>query len=306
MTNKARTSTASAGSVASSTATTSGASAQPASEWVARMDEAAAVIRERLGPAPQAAVVLGSGLGAFAEELENQIRLPYEDIPFFPRATVAGHAGQAVIGELDGVRVLALQGRAHAYEGHSAQEVAFPVRVLARLGVPLLVLTNAAGCVRPDWSAGELMRISDHINLSGRNPLVGPNDDTLGPRFPDLSYLWSPRLGELLLGCAGELGITLREGVYACMMGPSYETPAEVRMVRTLGADAVGMSTVPEAIAASHMGVQVVGISCLTNMAAGILDEPLSHADVTATANRARHDFIRLLNAFVPRAVGAI
>lgn len=274
-------------------------------DWLARMDEAVQVIRERLGPAPQAAVVLGSGLGAFAEKLENSRVLPYDQIPFFPAATVAGHEGRAVRGELQGISVLALQGRAHAYEGHSPEQVIFPTRVLARLGVPLLVLTNAAGCVRPDWSAGELMRISDHLNLSGKNPLVGPNDSRMGPRFPDLSYLWSPGLGELLDTCASELGMVLRHGVYACVMGPSYETPAEVRMLRTLGADAVGMSTVPEAIAASHMGMSVVGISCLTNMAAGILDQPLSHEAVTETAARARHDFIRLLSDFIPKAVRA-
>lgn len=272
-------------------------------DWVARIDEAASVLRARFEQQPLAAVVLGSGLGAFADTLENARALPYEEIPHFPRATVVGHAGTAVSGTLAGVPIIALSGRAHGYEGHSPQEVVFATRVLCRLGIRALVLTNASGCVRPDWKPGDLMRIDDHLNLSGRNPLVGPNDSRLGPRFPDLTRAWDPRLGEELQACAEGLGMELRAGTYACVMGPSYETPAEIRMLRTLGADAVGMSTVPEAIAAAHMGVPVAGIACLTNMAAGILDKPLSHAEVTETANLARDRFIALLAAFVPRAV---
>lgn len=272
-------------------------------DWVARMDEAAAVMRSRFEQQPAAAVVLGSGLGAFADQLEDATVIPYEDIPFFPRATVVGHEGRAVCGLLEGIPVLALQGRSHAYEGRTPAEVVFSTRVLCSLGIRMLVLTNASGCVRADWKPGDLMRITDHINMSGINPLVGENDSRLGPRFPDLTHAWDPRLGELLEECAAEIGLELRAGIYAGVLGPSYETPAEVRMLRTLGADAVGMSTVPEAIAAAHMGVPLTGISCLTNMAAGILDKPLSHAEVTETAARARDRFIGLLKAFIPRAV---
>lgn len=279
--------------------------ARPVLDQASRIDAAAARARQ-LGVAPEIGLVLGSGLGAFADRLEGAKSLPYDEIPHFPVSSVHGHAGRLVVGTLAGVRVVVMQGRVHGYEGYSAAEVVFPIRVLCRLGIRALVLTNAAGCVNAAWAPGDLMRITDHLNLSGRNPLEGPNDASLGPRFPDLSTAYDPRLGAALDDAAQATGLALRAGVYACLLGPSYETPAEIRMLRTLGADAVGMSTVPEAIAAAHMGVPVAGVSCLTNMAAGILDQPLSHAEVTETADRVRDQFVGLLEAFLPRASRAI
>jgi purine-nucleoside phosphorylase len=251
-------------------------------------------------------VILGSGLGPFADRLKDARSVAFDMIPKFPTSSVPGHAGRLVSGRLGDLRVIAMAGRVHGYEGYSAEEVVFPVRVLARLGIRALVLTNAAGCVNAHWSAGDLMRITDHLNLSGRNPLVGPNDARLGPRFPDLSRAYDPRLAKALDAAAASCGIQLRAGVYAQMLGPSYETPAEIRMLRTLGADAVGMSTVPEVIAAAHAGIPVAGISCLTNMAAGILDQPLSHEEVTSTAARMRDQFIALLEAFLPKVLPAL
>lgn len=277
-----------------------------ATGWLERIDEAAALVRSLAPGPPDIAVVLGSGLGAFADALEAPTGLAFSDIPHFPASSVVGHAGRLVAGTLRGARVVVLQGRVHGYEGYSAAEVAFPTRVVCRLGVRALVLTNAAGCLNPAWAPGELMRLTDHLNLSGRNPLVGPNEPALGPRFPDLSRTYDPRLARALEEAAAALGLPLRAGVYACLLGPSYETPAEIRMVRALGGDAVGMSTVPEAIAAAHMGVPVVGISCLTNMAAGLLDQPLSHAEVTETADRVREAFIALLAELMPRALAAL
>lgn len=276
-------------------------------DWLARIEEAAAFLRG-LGEAPQAAVILGSGLAAFAERLVGPVTVTFEQIPHFRPVSVAGHPGCLVSGRLGegGPRIVALQGRLHRYEGYSPAEVAFPARVLCRLGIRALVVTNAAGCIHPDWEPGDLMRIADHVNLSGDNPLVGPNDPQLGPRFPDLTRAYDPELASLLEASARSARLRLRAGIYACVLGPSYETPAEIRMLRALGADAVGMSTVPEVIAAAHMGVPVAGISCLTNMAAGILDQPLSHAEVTAAAAAASARFIALLEAFLPRAVEAL
>jgi len=275
-------------------------------DWVSRLDEAVAAVRSRAASRPLLGLVLGSGLGAFADTLDGAVSIPYGEVPHFPLSSVVGHAGRLVLGDVGGIPVVAMQGRVHAYEGYSADEVVFPIRLLARLGARAIVLTNAAGCVNPAWQAGDLMRMTDHLNMSGRNPLVGPNDSRLGPRFPDLSRTYSRELGAVLDTVAARLGVALRSGVYACMLGPSYESPAEIRMLRVLGADAVGMSTVPEAIAAAHMGVPVVGISCLTNMAAGILDQPLSHEEVTETANRVRDAFVALLAAFVPAAAAEL
>jgi purine-nucleoside phosphorylase len=272
----------------------------------ARIDAAAKKARTICDGVPDIGVVLGSGLGAFAERLEGARSLPFSELPHFPRSSVAGHDGKLVAGRLAGVRAVVMAGRVHGYEGYTAQEVAFPIRVLCALGVRAIVVTNASGCVNSSWSAGDLMRITDHINLTGRNPLLGLNDERLGPRFPDMGRAYDPRLGLALSEVAATLKIPLRAGVYAGVLGPCYETPAEIRMLRTLGADAVGMSTVFEVIAAAHAGVPLAGISCLTNMAAGILDRPLTHAEVTATASAGREQFISLLEAFLPRAVAAV
>ena len=252
------------------------------------------------------AVVLGSGLGAFAERLTSQTAVPFESLPGFPAPTVPGHRGRLVAGELAGVPVLALQGRVHGYEGHDAATVAFPARVLGVLGSRALIVTNAAGALNPDFAAGDLMRIADHLNLSGRNPLIGPNEDALGPRFPDLSRPYDARLAQALETAARESEIALRRGVYAQITGPSYETAAEVRALRLLGADAVGMSTVPEVIVAAQQRVPCCGISSITNAAAGISQDALSHEDVMEVAKRAEGTFARLLCAFIPRAAAAV
>src|SRR3989440_6254012 len=252
------------------------------------------------------AVVLGSGLGAFGDQLAGARSVAFGELPGLPPATVLGHAGRFVLGELSGVPVLAQQGRLHGYEGHDAATVAFPARGLGVLGARALVLTNAAGGVSPHLQPGDLMRITDHINLTARNPLVGPNEERLGPRFPDLSPAYNPRLAEALEVAARETGIALRRGVYAQFLGPSYETPAEVRMARTLGADAVGMSTVPEVIVAAHQSVPCCGISCITNHAAGIADKPLTHQEVVAVAQQVEGRFLQLLRAFLPRAAAAV
>jgi purine-nucleoside phosphorylase len=268
----------------------------------------AAVERVRLicDGVPDVGLVLGSGLGAFVDRLQDAKSLHFSDIPNFPQSSVVGHVGKLVFGRLGGIRVLAMAGRVHSYEGYDPSAVAFPVRVLGRLGIRALVVTNAAGCINAAWNPGELMRIADHINLTGRNPLVGPNDASFGERFPDMSHVYDPRLAQALESSAQTAGLTLRSGIYAGVLGPSYETPAEIRMLRSLGADAVGMSTVLEVIAAAHMRIPVAGISCLTNMAAGILGVPLTHAEVTATAERVRGEFVSLLETFLPRAVAAV
>ncbi len=272
-----------------------------------RLAYAVAWIHGRTDGVPAVGVVLGSGLGGFADALAGPVSIPYREIPEFPVARVPGHAGRLVVGEVAGagrpVTVAALQGRVHGYEGWAAEEVAFGARVLCRLGVRLLVVTNASGAVNPELRSGDLVRITDHLNLSGQNPLTGPNDERLGPRFPDLSHAYDPRLGARLEEAASRLGIALRRGVYACMPGPSYETPAEVRMLRALGADLVGMSTVPEVIAARHMGVPVVGLSMVTNLAAGLAGKALSHAEVAEVAARESPRLTALLQAFLPEAL---
>src|SRR5256714_9849662 len=248
------------------------------------------------------AVVLGSGLGAFGDQLAKTRSVSFVDLPGLPRATVLGHAGRFVLGELSGVTVLAQQGRLHGYEGHDAATVAFPARVLGVLGARALVVTNAAGGVNPQLQPGDLMRITDHLNFTARNPLTGPNEELLGPRFPDLSRAYSPELGEALELAARETGIALRRGVYAQLIRPSYETPTEVRTSRILGSDAVGMSTVPEVIVAAHQSVPCCGISCITNHGAGISELPLRHEDVVAVARQVETKFLQLLRSFLPRA----
>ncbi len=266
-----------------------------------RADSAAALILSRTKLRPQIGLVLGSGLGSFADDLTEAVRIPYAEIPSFPRSTAIGHAGQLVIGKSGEVPVAVMQGRVHLYEGYSAAEVAFPTRVLGRMGIRALILTNAAGGINVDYGQGALVILRDHINLQGQNPLVGANDERLGPRFPDMSYTYSKRYREIALEEAKKLSISPCEGVYAGLLGPSYETPAEIRYLRTIGADLVGMSTVPEAIAARHMGINVLAISCVTNMAAGILDQPLDHEEVLQVGRRVMGQFIALLRAVLPR-----
>jgi purine-nucleoside phosphorylase len=266
-----------------------------------RVSEAADVLRARLGGVPELAVVLGSGLGGFADELGDARTFPYETIPHWPRSSVVGHAGKLVVGTRSGKLVAALSGRAHYYEGHSLDAVTFAVRVMGRLGVTRLVLTNAAGGVNTSFEQGALMVIDDHINLLGANPLSGPNDERLGPRFPDMTEVYSARLRALADSVAAQAGLVLAHGVYVAVSGPSYETPAEIRFFRKIGADAVGMSTVPEAIAARHMGMEVLGLSCITNMAAGVLPQPLVHDEVMETARRVRSAFVALLDGIIER-----
>jgi len=258
-------------------------------------------VRERIGLEPEIGVILGSGLGAFADVLEDARSFAYAELPGFLPTTVAGHPGRLFAGRLRGRRVVVLQGRIHLYEGHPAWQVAFPVRVLGLLGVRVLVVTNAAGSLDPRLGPGALVRLTDHINFSGDNPLVGPNDERLGPRFPDLSTAYDSALGALLDEVAEGLGETLHRGVYAGVRGPSYETPAEVRMLRALGAHVVGMSTVSEVIAAAHMGLRVVGLSLVTNWAAGISPTPLAHEEVKRVAHAAGGRMIRLLQAFIEK-----
>jgi purine-nucleoside phosphorylase len=264
-----------------------------------RAEHATRVIRSRINVEPHIAVVLGSGLGGFADDFEGAVRIPYEDVPGFVRSTAQGHAGQLVIGKIDSVPVLAMQGRVHYYEGYSLEEVTFPVRTFGLLGVKTLVLTNAAGGINVQLTQGALMVISDHVNLMGVNPLRGVNDERFGPRFPDMSSVYSPELQELVVDEAKAIGVEVRRGIYGGLSGPSYETPAEIHMLRNLGADAVGMSTVPEAIVARHMGLEVLGISCITNMAAGISDEPINHEEVMATGDRVRETFAELLRRVI-------
>ena len=265
-----------------------------------RIDEAAAKVLAVCGKA-DIGVILGSGLGDYDEALEDAVKLPYSEIPGFPRSTVAGHAGMWCCGTLYGKRVVMMQGRFHYYEGYSMKDVTLPVRVMQKIGVKTLVVTNAAGGVNLGYHPGELMVIGDMFSMTAQNPLIGPNLDAFGPRFPDMSCAFDKELRALAHECANEQGFALREGVYAQMTGPTYETPAEIRMLRTLGADAVGMSTVPEVIVARHGGMRVLGISCITNMAAGILDQPLNHAEVTETANRVKGQFRNLLDRIIEK-----
>ena len=250
---------------------------------------------------PRIGLVLGSGLGGFADLLSEAVRIPYAKIPAFPRSTAIGHAGQMVIGKAADIVVAAMQGRVHLYEGYSAQEVAFPMRVFGRMGIRSVILTNAAGGINLSYQQGALVLISDHINLQGHNPLAGPNDERFGPRFPDMTEAYAKSYRKFAQEEGQKLGMTLHEGVYVALLGPSYETPAEIRYLRTIGADLVGMSTVAEVIAARHMGMKVLAISCVTNMAAGILDQPLSHDEVLETTKRVSRQFEALLKAVVPR-----
>jgi purine-nucleoside phosphorylase len=267
-----------------------------------RAEHASRIIRSRISVEPRIAVVLGSGLGGFADDFDEAVAIPYEDIPGFVRSTAQGHAGRLVIGKVDSIPVLAMQGRVHYYEGYSLEEVTFPVRVFNLLGIKTLVLTNAAGGINVQLTQGALMVISDHLNLMGVNPLRGPNDERFGPRFPDMTAVYSPELQELVIEEARTINVEVRRGIYGALSGPSYETPAEIHLLRNLGADAVGMSTVPEAIVARHMGIEVLGISCITNMAAGISDVPINHEEVMATGDRVRATFTELLQ----RVIGAI
>lgn len=267
------------------------------------VEAAAAWIRERAGGrAPSTAIVLGSGLGGFFDRLDNPFVSPYADVPGWPSTAVAGHAGRLGIGAIGGKTVAVLSGRAHLYEGHGMDRVVFGARVMARLGVKTLILTNAAGGINPAFGKGALMVIDDHINFLGRNPLTGANDDRFGVRFPDMTEVYSPRLRAIADDVARERGVPVQHGVYIAVPGPSYETPAEIRAFRTLGADAVGMSTVPEAIAVRHMGVEVLAISCITNMAAGMLPETLNHEEVFEIANRVKDAFSSLLEGILERA----
>ena len=265
-----------------------------------RIDEAAAKVLAVCGKA-DIGVILGSGLGDYAEALEDAVKLPYSEIPGFPRSTVAGHAGMWCCGTLYGKRVVMMQGRFHYYDGYGMKDVTLPVRVMQKIGVKTLIVTNAAGGVNLGYHPGELMVIGDIFSMTAQNPLIGPNLDAFGPRCPDMSCAFDKELRALAHECANEQGFALREGVYAQMTGPTYETPAEIRMLRTLGADAVGMSTVPEVIVARHGGMRVLGISCITNMAAGILDQPLNHAEVTETANRVKGQFRNLLDRIIEK-----
>lgn len=267
-----------------------------------RVEAAATSLKSRLGAVPSVAVVLGSGLGAFADRLDGATRIPYAEIPHWPASTVVGHAGTLVCGTSAGRGVLTLAGRAHFYEGHDLATVTFGTRVLGRLGVKTLVLTNAAGGINTTFTPGTLMVIDDHINLMGSNPLVGPNDERFGVRFPDMTDVYAPRLRVIADQAANATGVGVRHGVYVGLHGPSYETPAEIRFLRTIGADAVGMSTVPEAIVARHMGLEVLGLSCITNPAAGVLPEPLHHDEVMEVARRVSAAFMALLEAIVARA----
>jgi purine-nucleoside phosphorylase len=268
-------------------------------------ESAAQLLLAKTSLRPRIALVLGSGLGGFADSLTDAARIPYAEIPAFPQSTAIGHAGQMVIGKSGGVSVAAMQGRVHLYEGYSAQQVTFPIRVFGRMGIRAVILTNAAGGINLGYSQGALVLIRDHINLQGVNPLVGPNDDRFGVRFPDMTHAYAKEYRAIARAEATKQGLTLHEGVYAGLLGPSYETPAEIEYLRRIGADLVGMSTVAEVIAARHMGIQVLAISCVTNMAAGILDQPLSHAEVMETGERVQHTFESLLRAVLPRIEAA-
>lgn len=268
---------------------------------LSRATQAADFILSRTPLRPRIALVLGSGLGAFADELSDATRIPYCAIPNFPQSTAIGHAGNLVVGVIDGVPVAAMQGRVHLYEGYSAQQVAFPMRVFSRMGIKAVALTNAAGGVNPGYSQGALVAVRDHINLQGQNPLVGANDERFGPRFPDMTDAYDAACRRVAGEEARRLGIELFQGIYAALLGPSYETPAEIRYLRTIGADLVGMSTVPEVIAAHHLQMRVLAISCVTNMAAGMSGDKISHEEVLETGESVHAKFVALLRAVLPR-----
>jgi purine-nucleoside phosphorylase len=270
-----------------------------------RAEHAARFIRSRVAEDARVALVLGSGLGAFADTLDAAHSISYDEVPGFARPTVEGHAGRLVVGQVDGVPAVVMQGRFHYYEGYALEEVTFPFRVLGLLGIKSLILTNAAGGLNNSFTQGSLIVISDHLNLMGVNPLRGRNDERFGPRFPDMTNVYDHEYQDIAIREARELGIELRRGVYAALSGPSYETPAEIRMLRLLGADAVGMSTVPEAIIARQMGQRVLGISCITNMAAGVLDQPINHEEVIETGERVRDTFAALLRRIIPKLISA-
>jgi len=264
-----------------------------------QVKEAADAIRSRVAEPPAIGIVLGSGLGDFANTLGDAATLPYDQLPHWPASGVIGHEGKLVVGTLLGRRIAALAGRSHLYEGHDVRAVTFAVRALGLLGIKVLILTNAAGGINTAFTQGALMVIDDHLNLMGANPLVGPNDDRFGPRFPDMTEVYSSRLRTIADIAGRRINLPLPHGVYVGLLGPSYETPAEIRYLRTIGADAVGMSTVPEALAARHMGIDVLGISCISNMAAGVLPQPLIHAEVLETTRRIRGQFIALLEGVI-------
>ena len=268
-------------------------------EYSDQLAEARSYLMERVTVSPELGVILGSGLGGFANLVQERVIIPYNDIPHFPISTVEGHAGQLVFGKVEGRKVVVMQGRFHFYEGYTMQEVTFPIRVMQVLGVTGLVVTNAAGGINPDFNQGDLILIKDHLNLMGDNPLRGANLSDLGPRFPDLSNAYNKDWRQKALAIAEKLGLNPQEGVYAAMSGPNYESPAEIRFLRTIGADMVGMSTVPEVIAANHGGMQVLGISCVTNMAAGILGQKLSHVEVMETAGRIEKQFVHFVQELV-------
>ena len=265
-----------------------------------RADRAAKFILSKTKLRPRIGLVLGSGLGAFADEFESAERIPYQKIPHFPRSTAIGHAGRLVVGKVGAVPLAAMQGRVHFYEGYSLKEVVFPMRVFARMGIRAVILTNAAGGINRSLKQGCLVVLSDHINLQGTNPLIGPNDERFGPRFHDMTEAYSKSYRQATLAEAGRMKLIVYEGVYAALTGPSYETPAEIRYLAGIGADLVGMSTVPEAIVARQMGMKVLGISCVTNMAAGILDQVISHEEVLETGERVKAQFVALLRAVIP------
>jgi len=286
-------------------ATARGKMSAPSGEFE-RAGRAADFILSRTNLQPRIALVLGSGLGAFADEFSSATKIPYAEIPHFPRSTAIGHAGKLVIGKVGPVPVAAMQGRVHLYEGYSAKEVVFPIRVFTRMGMKAVILTNAAGGIKREFTQGRLVLISDHINLQGVNPMIGPNDERFGLRFHDMTNAYDKEFRVMAVEEANRLGIGMYEGVYAALAGPSYETPAEIRYLRTIGADLVGMSTVPEVIAARHSSMRVLGISCVTNPAAGILDQPLNHVEVLETAERVKGQFVSLLKAVIPRIAQAI
>jgi purine-nucleoside phosphorylase len=266
-----------------------------------QIDEAVSYISKLLDDKPVIGLILGSGLGVLANSIEQPTVIHYSRIPHFPKSTVEGHAGELVIGKMANKTILVMKGRFHAYEGYGAETVAFPVRVMQQLGVQTLLITNAAGGINEKYAVGDLMMITDHINMTGRNPLIGANDPVFGERFPDMSQAYSKRLRHIALEVAKQQNIHLQQGIYAGLLGPSYETPAEIRMLRILGADAVGMSTVPEVIVARHAGLEVLGFSCISNMAAGMLDQPLSHEEVMETTERVKPQFLQLILGIIAK-----
>ena len=281
----------------------SGTKPRPREEFQ-RAEAAARLILKKTKLRPRIGLVLGSGLGAFADEISGAVRIDYSQIPHFPRSTAIGHAGRLVIGNVADVPVAVMQGRVHFYEGYSPRELIYPMRVMARMGIRAVLLTNAAGGINPRFKQGTLVVLEDHINLQGTNPLIGPNDENFGPRFPDMTRVyWKPYQAAALRE-GKRLRIKIAKGVYAALTGPSYETPAEIRYLRSIGADLVGMSTVPEVIAAAHLGIRVLGISCVTNMAAGILDQPITTEEVMETGERVKADFVALLRSVIPQMSG--